>query len=191
MNPDPLEALLDRMRQGDLEATEQLLLAHEAELRLIVRRRLSRRLRAKFDSLDVVQSVWAHVLRDFRGSGCQITSTAHLRRFLVRVTQNCLIDRLRHYRVALASERPLAEAGSSSGLPARQPRPSELARADELWQDLLAACPPEHHELLRLKSQGFPLNAIADRTGIHPDSVRRIIRKLARKLSLSVAEWTN
>jgi RNA polymerase sigma-70 factor (ECF subfamily) len=187
VNTEPLTALLDKMRGGDIQAAERLFLAHEPELRLLVRRRLSRRLRAKFDSLDVIQSVCAHVLRDFRGSNHRIASLDHLRKFLVRVAHNCLIDRLRHYRTALACERPLAEATAVTGLFSREPRASEVARANELWESLLAACPPEHHELLRLKRQGLPLADIAARTAMHEDSVRQIIRKLARKLALSDA----
>ena len=124
MNAEPLEALLARMREGDLRAAEQLLLTHETELRLIVRRRLSGRLRAKFDSLDVVQSVWARVLGDFQ-AGCRFASAEHLRHFLVRVTRNCLTDRLRHFRPALDREglahRIVAEHPGRSGRDFAQP----------------------------------------------------------------------
>ena len=43
---------------------------------------------------------------------------------------------------------------------------------------------PDHHELLRLKRQGLPLQEIAARTGLHEGSVRRILRQLARQLAL-------
>ena len=183
MNSEPLELLLAKMRDGDLRAAEQVFLAYEPQMRLIVRRQLSRRLRAKFDSLDVVQSVWVHILHDFRENGCRIADTDHLRNFLVRVTRNCMTDRLRHYRTALACEEPLTETGAASVAASHQPRPSELACANELWERVLALCPPEHHELLRLKRQGLPLALIAARTGLHEDSVRRIIRQLARQLA--------
>jgi RNA polymerase sigma-70 factor (ECF subfamily) len=182
MPADPLEALFHQMRAGDPRAVEQVLLIHEPLLRLMVRRHLSRRLRAKFDSLDVVQSVWVHVLHDVRQAGCRLESPAHLRNFLVRLTRNRLTDRLRHYRTALAREQP-AEGGTPNLADACQPRPSEVAQANELWRNLLAVCPPEHRELLDLKRQGLPLAAIAARTGLHEDSVRRILRQLARRLA--------
>jgi RNA polymerase sigma-70 factor (ECF subfamily) len=188
MSAEPLEVLLARMRAGDLAAAEQLLLAHEPQLRLIVRRQLSRRLRAKFDSVDVVQSVWVRVLRNFRDGGCNIASTEHLRNFLVTVTRNCLTDRLRHYRTPLECEQTLTDTGTTPAAASRQPRPSEVAQANEMWENLLAICPPEYHELLRLKREGLPLAAIAARTGLHEGSVRRIIRQLARKLAFSVDE---
>ncbi len=74
MNAEPLEALLERMRAGDLRAAAHVFVAYEPHLRLIVRRQLSRRLRAKFDSVDVVQSVWVRVLHDFRATGCRSSS---------------------------------------------------------------------------------------------------------------------
>jgi RNA polymerase sigma-70 factor (ECF subfamily) len=179
---DVLETLLERMRDGDLRAAQEVFLAHEPLLRRVVRRRLSRRLRVKFDSLDVVQSVWVHVLDHFRHGGCGIDSPAHLRHFLVRVTHNCLTDRLRHHRRSLQCEQPLAEGGPAV---ADQPGPSEVAQANELWENLLAVCPVEHHELLRLKRQGLPLADIAARTGLHEGSVRRILRGLARTLAFA------
>jgi RNA polymerase sigma factor (sigma-70 family) len=185
VKPEPLQALLERMCAGDLQAAEQALLAHETQLRVIVRRQLSRRLRAKFDSVDVVQSVWVRVLQDFQKKGCRIESTDHLRNFLVRVTRNCLIDRLRYFRTALEREQPLTEGVPLPASGAGQPRPSEIAQANELWDTLLENCPPEYHELLRLKQQGLPLARIAASTGLHEDSVRRIIRRLARKVAFT------
>ena len=69
MTAEPLDILLAKIRAGDFQAAEHVFGAYEPQLRLIVRRQLSRRLRAKFDSIDVVQSVWARVLADFRANG--------------------------------------------------------------------------------------------------------------------------
>jgi RNA polymerase sigma factor (sigma-70 family) len=181
---EPLDVLLDRIRADDLQAAEQIVALYEPQLRLIVRRKLSRRLRAKFDSLDVVQSVWTRMLQDFRAHGCRIASTEHLRNYLVQVTRNCLTDRLRHFRVALKrQQQAVAEVETASALASRQPRPSEIAQGNELWETMLASCPPQYHELLRLKRQGLTLDDIALKTGLHEGSVRRIIRKLARQLA--------
>src|SRR5207302_10609376 len=64
------------------------------------------------------------------------------------------------------------------------PRPSEVAEANELWEQLLAICPPGHQEVLRLKRQGFRLEEIAARTGLHEGSIRRILRTLASKFAV-------
>jgi RNA polymerase sigma-70 factor (ECF subfamily) len=180
---EPLDILLERIRAGDFHAAEQVFVTYEPQLRLIVRRQLSRRLRAKFDSIDVVQSVWARVLNDFRTNGCRIAGADHLGNFLVQVTRNCLTDRFRHFRIALEREQSVQETPVLSAAASPQPRPSEIAQGNELWETMLASCPPKYHEILRLKREGLSLEAIALRTGLHEGSVRRIIRQLARKLA--------
>jgi RNA polymerase sigma-70 factor (ECF subfamily) len=153
---------------------------------MLVRRRLRPPLRAKFDSMDVVQSVWADVLEGLRVSGWHFTDRGHLQAFLVRLVRNRFIDRCRKYRPALGREEPLTDR-SAATVASRLPRPSEIAERDELWDRMLALCPPTHHELLRLKRQGLPLAEIAARTGLHESSVRRIVYDLARRLASALA----
>ena len=184
MNAEPLDALLEKLCSGDVQAAEQAFRTYEPYLRKVVRRQLPPRLRAKFDSVDVVQSIWVDVLQGFREAGWRFRDTAHLRAFLVQVTRNRFIDRVRHFRTALDREQPLTSTDPAQLPASSQPRPSEFAQADDLWEQMLALCPPAHHEMLRLKRQGLGLAEIAARTGLHPDSVRRILRQLARRLAL-------
>lgn len=183
MNAEPLEILLEKLNQGDLRAVEQILTAYESYLRMVVRRYLPSRLRAKFDSLDVVQSVWVHILHGLRTSRWQFLDTPHLRAFLVQVAQRRLASRLRHYRPAMNREQSSETDLKMLPAPAH-PRPSEVVEAEELWQKMLSLCPPLHHELLRLRRMGFSLGEVAARTGMHEGSVRRILRRLGRQLSL-------
>jgi RNA polymerase sigma-70 factor (ECF subfamily) len=185
MTGEPLEQLFEELTGGDREAVERVFARYEPYLRVVVRRHLPEGLRPKFDSVDVVQSVWACVLNGMRESGWRFTTPEQLRAFLVLVARHRLTDRFRHYRRSLDREQPL-EATPPDLLPAAaQPRPSELAQAEDLWKRMLALCPPEHHELLRLKRQGLPLADIAARTGLHEGSVRRILRQLARQLAFA------
>ncbi len=175
--------LLDRLREGDPEAAEQFIATYEPYLRLVVRRHLPTRLRSRFDSVDVVQSVWVHVLDGLRAGLWHFPDRLHLQAFLAQVARRRLISRCRQYNRTLAREQP----GSIDldTLPARhQNRPSEAVQAEELWERMLALCPTQHQELLRLRRQGMLLDEIALRTGLHEGSVRRILRRLARQLAL-------
>jgi|SRR5437870_9664039 len=185
MNDDALSALLDKLCSGDDVAAEQVFLAYEPYLRVVVRRLLPAHLRPKFDSVDVVQSVWADVLHGFREAGWRFQNPAQLRAFLVKATRHRFIDRVRQHRRATSREERLEGRNVETIAPAHDPRPSEEARAGELWQQLLELCPPAHHDLLRLKRQGSSLAEIATRTGLHPSSVRRILYDLARRLAVS------
>jgi RNA polymerase sigma factor (sigma-70 family) len=184
MTAQPLEALLEKLCSGDAAAAEQAFQAYEPYLRKVVRRHLPPHVRAKFDSSDIVQSVWVSVLNGFRNAGWRFVDTAHLRAFLVEVTRNRFIDRLRQHQAALDHERPLALTNPADLPPSKEPRPSEIAQADDLWETMLGLCSPGHQKILRLKRNGLTLTEIASRTGMHEGSVRRVLRELARQLAL-------
>jgi RNA polymerase sigma-70 factor (ECF subfamily) len=183
VSADPLDTLLEKLTGGDPQAAARVFLTYEPYLRMVVRRHLSPGLRAKFDSVDIVQSVWADVLRGFREAGWQFADAAHLRAFLTRLTRHRFIDRLRQHRRAVESEQSLTADDWEQALSTTDPRPEDVAQADELWQQMLALCPPEHRELLRLKREGAPTSELAARTGLHAGSIRRILCTLSRRLA--------
>jgi len=178
-----LDDLLERLCQGDMEAAEQVFVAYEPYLRQVVRRLFPARLRTRFDSIDIVQSAWRDLLEGFREADWRFTTSAQLQAFLVKVTRNRFIDRCRQHSPALDREEPLGDADIACFLPSLEARPSETVQAEELWQRMLALCPPEHHNLLRLKRDGVPVSEIAERTGLHIGSVRRVLRTLALELA--------
>jgi RNA polymerase sigma factor (sigma-70 family) len=184
MSSKSLDLLLEKLCSGDAAAAEQVFLAYEPYLRKVVRRQLPPRLRAKLDSVDVVQSIWADVLQGFRSAGWRFADAAHLRAFLVKATQHRFIDRIRQHEKAAKLEKSLACTDPEQLPSTNQPRPSETVQADELWQRMLTLCPPAHHKILELKRQGLTLVEIAQRTGLHEGSVRRILRQLARQMAL-------
>jgi RNA polymerase sigma factor (sigma-70 family) len=183
MSADSLDTLLVRLADGEESAAERVFRDYEPLLRAMVRRRLTPPLRTKFDSMDVVQSVWADLLESYRTEGWRFKDRDHLRAFLARVTYNHFFHHCRRHSHALEREHPLP-GDESTALPAsNQPRPSQVVQADELWETLVDLCPPTHLEILRLKRQGLPLAEIAARTGLHESSVRRILYELARRLA--------
>jgi len=127
-------------------------------------------------SIDVVQSVWVDLLQGFRAAGWRFSSVTHLRAFLVRATRNRFIDRIRQQQMSLERERVVAGVRRADGPAAATATPCEEAEAGELWERLLALCPPGHRELLLLKRQGFSSAEIATHTGLHEGSVRRLLR---------------
>jgi RNA polymerase sigma-70 factor (ECF subfamily) len=181
---DPLQSLLEELCHGDPEAARRAFLACEPYLRMVVRRQLTAALRVKFDSTDVVQSIWADLLAGFRAGAWSFASAGQLRAFLVKATHNRLIDRVRRERAALNHERRVDAADLAAMPQARQPEATADLEAAELWQRLLALCPPQHRELLHLKRQGLPLAEIAARTGLHESSVRRVLYDLAGRLAV-------
>lgn len=177
----PLERLLAQLTTGDASSAGEIFTAFEPYLRRAVRRQLPAQLRSKFDSADILQSVWTDMIRMFRESGCRFTTVDHLRGFLYVATRNRLIDRIRQHRSAMDRETPLPDREPRS----IDPRPSEVLVANDLWERLLAHCPPQHRPILKLRRQGYLLTEIAERTGLHCDSIRRILRTLSRQMAFA------
>src|SRR5581483_11056393 len=125
--------LLEKLCNGDDAAAEQVFVAYEPYLRMVVRRMLPAQMRSKFDSVDVVHSIWADLLGGFRESGWRFQDAAHLRAFLVKATRNRFLDRVRKHRSAVTHERPLEADYLEEALASHDPRPSEVAQANDLW----------------------------------------------------------
>ena len=175
-----LQRLLDKIQAGDEDASTEVYNEYVPYLRMVVRRHINHDLRAKFDSLDVVQSVWADLLDGLRKGKWTFESPGHLRAFLIRATKNRLVDYTRRYANAAALQTRLNEEQLPEDT---QPRPSAEARANEKWNDILRQCRPEHRKIIELKRDGYSLAEIAEQSGYHPSSIRRILYTLDEHIS--------
>ena len=185
MTTQGADELLEKLSRGEIAVAEELHVAYEAYLRAVVRRRMADCLRAAFDSADVVQSVWAHVIRRLASSGWRVASEPQLRALLAVIARRRVASRARS--IAGAGLERVHDRDALEAIPAcGQPRPSEAAQAADLWERILAQCPAEHREILELRREGVPLVEVAARTGFHEGSVRRILRQLARNLALQI-----
>jgi RNA polymerase sigma factor (sigma-70 family) len=182
MNSAPLDDLLNKLCDGDDAAAARVFTEYEPYLRTVVRRLLPERLRPKLDSVDIVQSVWGDLVEGFRAAGWRFANAHQLRAFLVKVTRNRLVDRLRVQDRVLAHEQPLGNDFLDGIAGAAHATPSKHVQADDLWRQMLELCPPEHQRILWLKRQGASMDEICRETGLHPGSVRRILRNLAGEL---------
>jgi RNA polymerase sigma factor (sigma-70 family) len=189
MTDNRIDGLLVRLRDGDGAATGELFRAFEPFLRALVRRRLPVKARGRFDSADIVQSAWAGLLDGLREGRWQFTDAAHLRAFLARVVLCRLYDRARSALTRTGREEPLDDRADE--LPGCEPRPSEYARAGAAWEALLGACPPEHRDVLCLRRLGHSCEEIGTQLGMHPGSVRRILRHLARRVAFDEPAGSN
>lgn len=151
-------------------------------LRKAIRRWLTPDLRRRFDSADVAQSVWAGLLRGGPADR-HFPGPEYLRAFLVRAARNRVIDRARHLRAEIAHGPPAGPSRLAELVPGDPAPPSGEAHAAELWERMLANCPPEHREILTLRRDGLTLDEVAARVGLHEGSVRRILRTVARRVA--------
>ncbi len=180
----PLDSLMARLNAGDEAVVNQMFVAFEPYMRMVVRRRMAGSLRAKFDSADVVQSVWADVVQNLRAARWKFENLDQFRALLITMTRNRFIDRLRKHQASLRHEVALPKL-SRDELPAdRCPRVSQNFYADELWQQMIEVCPSAHYRLLAMKREGATIAEIARRSNLHEGSVRRILYDVARRVAL-------
>lgn len=178
MDDIALQEMLDRIREGDEQAAEVLFRRYEPFLRMIVRRRMSPGLRAKLDSVDIVQSLWSDLIPGFRDNRWSFEEPAQFKAFLVRAVRNRLIDRVRQNRQALNRQRfeePLENT------PEDEPLPGDFMQAEDTWRLLLTLCGEQHRQIVEMRRDGKSLDEIAEETGYHKSSIRRILYDLARR----------
>jgi RNA polymerase sigma factor (sigma-70 family) len=178
-----LNELLTRLNAGDELAVKQLFVAYEPFMRMVIHRQISGSLRAKFDSGDIVQSVWVDFVDGVQRQRWTFDNVEQFRAFLVKLTRNRFIDRLRKHRQSLQHEVTLPYQNAEVLAADPGPRVSETFYANELWQQMVEACPAAHRELLALKRQGASIAEIAQRTNLHESSVRRILYEIARRVT--------
>lgn len=177
-----LDDLLESLAQGDDNATEEVFQRCEPLLRMVIRRQISRDLQARFDAEDILQSIWADLVVGFRAGSWQFNSSAELRAFLILAARNRLIDRARQANAQSRFQTQISHDQFGQVPAHASPTPSEWAQANDLWDQLLDLCPPQHRVIVEKKRDGMSLKEIAESTQLHPSSIRRILYDLARRL---------
>lgn len=175
--------LVARARGGDEDAIRTFVGRFEGEVRLMVRGRLPRRLRAQFDSMDFVQAVWQSFFSDLKSEPKEFENTRHLRGFLAGVARNKVFEQDRRLtrtaKYAIAREEPLyvrrGDREVARELPAHDPTPSQNVQASDRLALLTAGRPAREAEILRLRQDGLTVDDIAARLGVNEKTVRRAI----------------
>jgi RNA polymerase sigma factor (sigma-70 family) len=182
------DALLRRVRAGDPEAARELYERYSDDIRRAVRHRLHRRLRAQFDSLDFVQSVWASFIQ-IPADRCTFENEDDLLGYLARMAYNKVIDVYRQRMEGQVRdarrEVSLEAANAEEPLPAPDPRPSQVFVAEERWERLLAEQEPQFRRILELKRLGYSHEEISEEMRLNLKFIQRFLRKLEGRLDRS------
>ncbi len=175
-------ALVEEASGGSSESVEALLERHLPRAHAIVRKRMGRFLRAREESLDVVQSVCRQVLES--KEAYEHRSDEHFRRWLVEVVENKIVD---HYRRQSAQRRDVAreegtpESGAAAEISAHTPSPASLAGGKEELEQLREAIgelPIEERQALELAHfGGASYEEVAERMGLTYKQARRRVQQ--------------
>lgn len=172
--------LMQRVTTGSEGASRQLIERYGAHIIRIIRRKLHRSLRPKFDSADFVQAVWASFFALPLGK-YQFDRSEALVAFLMALARNKVVEavrqRLQSQKFNVNRERALADV--TDALVAREPSAEQIAIAREEWDRLLQDQPAHYQEILIALRDGDTQQDIAGRLGVNERTVRRVLRKLA------------
>lgn len=195
MDDDVFARLIGLARNGDQRALEELLQSFETDVRLMVRVRLPKALRAQFDSMDFVQSVWTSLFVNPEREEVDFANAGHFRKFLAGVVTNKVNYQYRRRtqskKYELAREEPLyvrrGDHDQPREVPASDPTASQEVQATERMAQLAAGRSPAEAEALELRRRGLTFDDIAARTGLNERTVRRLIDGL--RDHLEARQW--
>jgi RNA polymerase sigma-70 factor (ECF subfamily) len=175
------DTLLQRVRAGDQDAAAELVRVCGQAIRDAVRRRLERAgLTRVLDSEDISQSVLKSFFVRAAAGQYELDTAEDLRKLLVRMARNKVVDEARKYRSARRDQRRVtADSPEELALPVDDTTPSQQLAYDELFQKVQGLLSPEERQLAELRNQGRGWADIAAALGGTPQARRK---QLARAL---------
>jgi RNA polymerase sigma-70 factor (ECF subfamily) len=180
---DEFVGLMKRLHRGSEKAAHELFLRYAPHIQRVVRRKLNKRLRSRFDSTDFVQDVWASFFGD-RRERRSFERPEALVAFLANMAYHKVVDAFRQQvqaqKRAASREQSLESSRvRSAALRSRLPTPSQEAIAHERWHRLLDGQPTHYQDILLMLRQGNTHKEIAQKLGLNEKTVRRLLGKLS------------
>ncbi len=175
--PSEIAELIQKCRQGDAAATEQVFSRYVNRLTALARSRLSRQLAGRFDADDVVMSAYRSFFIGLRDRGFDIAEEAELWQLLVQITLRKLYRQVARHRTAKRSvsreQHQSVGAELIPSLPGREPGPDEAAAIAEEVEHLMGQIPIAGRRIVELRLQGDEIGDIAQQVQVNERTVRR------------------
>jgi RNA polymerase sigma factor (sigma-70 family) len=188
--PNPVAELLVRLQGGDPQAAEAIFERYSQRLTCLAEEQLSRKLAARLDGADVVQSVFRTFFRRSAAGQFRIDTSAELWQLLVQITLQKARAYGRQHTAALrdvAAEVPGGGSAFLGAAVAHEPSPAEAAALVDQIETLLRGLPPMYRELLRLRLEGNSVSDTAVQLGVSRRTVHRGLCLLQDRLTRSAA----
>ncbi|HZU35037.1 MAG TPA: helix-turn-helix domain-containing protein, partial [Gemmataceae bacterium] len=170
--------LMERARAGSDGAARQLVEQHGSFVLRTVRRRLPRRLRSKYDSVDLAQEVWATFFSDSLAH-YRFGSAAELNHFLWQLadwrSRDLIRDLCFRAKTNIGREHGLDSSTVRTevqGKPDGAPPPTAQATAADEWDRLINGENPRNQDILLLLRQGKTYQEVARKLGVSLRTVR-------------------
>jgi RNA polymerase sigma-70 factor (ECF subfamily) len=183
-------ALFARVQAGDQDAAAALVLEYEAQIRRVIRVRLTDpHLKRQFDSVDICQSVLGDffvrsALRQF-----DLKSPAQLVALLGTMARNKLLNQVERQRaMKRAIHRQEAQDAGDLALADEGPTPSRIVAGRELLALVHERLTSEEQRIAQWRIEGRGWGEIASELRDTPDGVRirysRALKRVMKSLNL-------
>jgi RNA polymerase sigma factor (sigma-70 family) len=185
--PNLTAELVARLQAGDPQAAEEIFARYAQRLVYVAEQHLSRKLTARLDGADVVQSVFRTFFRRSAAGEFRIDSSAELWRLLVQIT----LRKARFYGrqhtagVRNVAAEALGGAALLSVAATHEPGPAEAAALVDQIEELLRGLPALYADLLQMRLEGHSVADTATRLGISRRTVHRGLQLLQQRLTRS------
>src|SRR4029079_619270 len=189
------DRLMAEVAAGSEDAVWQLAETYTPYIIRAVRSSLPRTLRAKLDSQDFAQSLWASLLLR-RADLTRLQTPGQLIAYLAQATRNKVVDKTRHFHTQkndIAREERLPDHLISlkqapvrvqrSALYARDLSPSTSANLRERWNQILSTLSDRDRKIVQLRLEGRTFDEISETLEINQATARRAIQRLIEQLS--------
>jgi len=191
--------LLGQYRDGDRQAVDALYDRYFDRAHAVVRMRLGRALRAKVESVDIVQDAFLASLRGLDNVSCN--NEGDFFHWLCKIIENRIRDQADHVFAAkrdAAREKPLAAAGPSGDSvfgPLKELARNTLSPASKIVriEDIkrleasIDALPDNQREaLLLVRYEGMSYQQAGEKLELTPDATRMLVARAIVALSKSM-----
>ena len=176
----PFDALIAEARNGSDLAANIIVERYQPHVLHVIRRKMHRDMRQKFDSQDFLQAVWKSFFSN-REELLEASDPRQLIGYLAAMAKNKLLDETRRQKNTqkrdLSREQPLHPDGRDTHA-GREDTPSQVVMAQEALDRLIEGTSDRDRQIVLLKVNGEHINEIAKKFSVSSRTVRRVLARL-------------
>ncbi|MBY0460416.1 MAG: hypothetical protein K2V38_24130 [Gemmataceae bacterium] len=183
-------SLLARVRDGSQDAATTLHDRYAQRLLALAKARCADDLAARLDAEDIVQSVFGSFFRGASQGFYDAPSGEEIWGLLLVIALNKIRAKGAHHRAAKRDVRKTVsgDALGDSGLDPPASDEAALALLRLVVDEVVAALPEGHREVVRLRIEGFEVAEIATRTGKSMRTTERVLQEFRSRMATEFGE---
>ena len=176
-------ALLHRYQAGDDDAATDLYLRYANRLRALARQYCTPHYAGRFDADDVTQSVFRAFFHGARHRAYDVPPEGELWGLLMVLALNKVRTLVGHHEADKRAVRNTASVPDFDSHPALAADDSAAAFLRLVMDEQMAALPESNRAIIRLRTEGYEVEEIADATGRSRRTVERVLQDFRARLS--------